>query len=195
LLALSYVAAGNICDKFGLDLPPGTPPTLRESNLKPNNWSPYSSRVEFEVADFLFRKAQMSGGNINALLSLWAASLAPYNAHPPFRNHKHLYNTIDSTELGDIPWQSFSLTYTGARPQRGEVPSWMLSEYEVWFRDPRGLVHNLISNPDFKNEFDYTVFREYDADGNRRYQDFMSGKWAWKQAVCFCSSSLINTFC
>jgi len=199
LWALSYIVAGNICDEFGLDLPPGTPPTLRESSpsLRPNNWSPYSNRVEFEVADFLFRKVQMSGGNINALLSFWATTLAPFNAHPPFRNHKDLYKKIDSTELGDIPWQSYLLSYTtGARPepQQGEAPSWMLSEYEVWFRDPRVLVHNLILNPDFKNEFDYKVFREYDADGDRRYHDFMSGKWTWKQAVYFCSSSLMDTF-
>ena len=129
----------------------------------------------------------MSGGDINILLHLWTASVAPYNARPPFYNHKHLYNVIDSTKLENVPWESFLLTYTGARPEDGEAPSWIDSEYEIWFRDPRALIHNLIANPDFKDEFDYIPFREYDGDENRRYKDFMSANWAWKQAVCFCS--------
>jgi hypothetical protein len=194
LLVLSYIVAGNICDEFGLDLPLGTPPMLHESNLRPNNWSPYSNHVEFEVMDFLFHKVQMSGGNINDLLLHWATSLAPHNTHPSFCNHKGLYDTINSMELGNIPWQSFSLGYTGACPQQGKAPSWMLSEYEVWFWDLCGLVHNLILNLDVKNEFDYKVFHEYDADEDCHYHDFMSGNWAWKQVVYFCSSSLMDTF-
>jgi len=126
----------------------------------------------------------MSAGDIDYLLDIWAATLAPHRDSPPFKNHKDLYSTVDATPLGDVPWDSFSLKYNGTLPD-GEVPSWMSSEYDVWFRDPRCLVQNLISNPDFLGEFDYSPLREYDADGNRRYQNFMSGNWAWKQAVCF----------
>ena len=60
----------------------------------------------------------------------------------------------------------------------------MTAEFDMWFRDPRSLVHNLLSNPDFDKEFDYSPLQEYDLDGNHRYQDFMSGDWAWKQAAC-----------
>ena len=125
----------------------------------------------------------MSAGDIDALLNIWAATLAPHNDHPLFSNHKDLYSTIDATPLGDVPWESFSLKYNGALPKR-DIPPWMSSEYDVWFRDPRELIHNLISNPDFHGEFDYSPLREFDGDENRRYQDFMSGNWAWKQAVC-----------
>ena len=61
----------------------------------------------------------------------------------------------------------------------------MDSEYEIWFWDPRALVHGLIVNPDFKDEFDYAPFHEYNEDGNHCFHDFMSGDWTWKQAVQF----------
>jgi hypothetical protein len=60
---------------------------------------------------------------------------------------------------------------------------WMTSEYDVWFRDPHSVFRNLLSNPDFNGEFDYAPYQEYDASGNHRFQDLMSGNWAWKQAV------------
>lgn len=76
----------------------------------------------------------------------------------------------------------FSLKYNGDVPT-GETPSWMTDSHEVWFRDPKQLVANLLSNPDFKDEFDYAPFHEYDANGKHRFQNFMSGNWSWKQAV------------
>lgn len=124
----------------------------------------------------------MSAGDINHLLSLWAASLAIHDDEPPFSKVLDLYNTIDSTPLGDVAWESFSLQYNGPRPAEA-VPSWMQAEYDVWFRDPRALVHNILSNPDFKSGFDYAPYQERTTDGVHRFQDFMSGNWAWKQAV------------
>jgi hypothetical protein len=146
---------------------------------------PYDSRLQFEVADFLFRRNQMSAGDINSILGLWAASLAIHNDKPPFSKATHVYDTIDSTPLGDVTWESFSLQYNGIWPEEN-VPSWMQAEYDVWFRDPRVLIHNLLSNPDFKSDFDYAPFQERTSDGTHRFQDFMSGNWAWNQAVsCF----------
>lgn len=129
----------------------------------------------------------MSAGDINFLLSLWAASLAIHSDEPPFLNATHVYKTIDSTPLGDIAWESFSLQYNGTQPENN-VPSWTQAEYDVWFRDPRTLVHNLLSNPDFKSGFDYAPFQEHTGDGLHRFQDFMSANWAWNQAVSLCSN-------
>jgi len=53
----------------------------------------------------------MSAKNINTLLDLWAATLLKHHDSPPFANHSDLYETIDSTPLGSVLWQSFSLTY------------------------------------------------------------------------------------
>src|SRR5882672_5355941 len=61
----------------------------------------------------------------------------------------------------------------------------METKHEVWFRDPCILVHNLLANADFDHKIDISPFQEYDANDNHRYQNFMSGNWAWKQAVRF----------
>jgi hypothetical protein len=179
---LTLPPVGRICDENGDDILPDTPPPPRDSDNGPDDWTPYNSRLEFEVADFLFRRNQMSAGDINFLLSLWAASLAVHGDEPPFSKATDMYNTIDSTPLGDLAWESFSLQYNRTRPVNN-VPSWMEAEYDVWFWDPRILVHNLLSNPDFKSDFDYAPFQEYTTDGIHRFRDFMSGLWAWMQAV------------
>lgn len=179
-------SSGQICDKDGAPIPEGTPPTPRESDKGPDDWTPYDNRVQFEVADFLFRRNQMSAGDINFMTGLWAASLAPHNDSPPFANANAMYDTIDSTPLGDVPWQSFTLNYNGDVPNdrpNDETPPWMTADYDVWFRDPRILVQNMISNPEFDGEFDYAPYHEYSADNQHRFEDFMSGNWAWKQAV------------
>jgi hypothetical protein len=158
------------------------PPPPRDSDRGPDDWTPYNNRLEFEVADFLYRRNQMSAGNINSLLALWAASLAIHNDEPPFSNVAQMYDTIDSTPLGDIPWESFSLQYNGIQPE-DDIPSWMEADYDVWFRNPRTLVHNMLSNPDFKSDFDLAPLQERTVDGTHRFCNFMSGNWAWKQAV------------
>ena len=118
----------------------------------------------------------MPAARIDALLSLWGASLVPFDATPPFRNHKDLYATINATKVGDVPWKSFSLNYTGAHPD-GPVPLWMDAKYEVWFRDPKKVVHNSIQNLDFCGEFDYAPYHDY-VDDKHIFGDFMSGHWA-----------------
>jgi Plavaka transposase len=138
--------------------------------------------VKFETADFLFTRNQMSAGDIDFLLKLWAGTLAVHGDKPPFESHKDVYSTIDATTLGDVNWKSFSTTYKGTRPQR-DVPAWMDATYDVWYRDPHDIIRNMLSNPDFNNEFDYAPFQEHDGEGNHRFQDFMSGNWAWKQGV------------
>ena len=124
----------------------------------------------------------MSARDINIILGLWAASLAVHGDDPPFSNVSHMYKTIDSTPLGDVPWEFVSLQYGGAQPE-DNIPPWMKEGYNVWFRDPRALVHNILSNPDFESGFDYTPFQERTVDGVHRFCDFMSTNWAWKQGV------------
>jgi len=148
-----------------------------------DDWTPYKNRIAFELADFLYRREQMSAGNVDILLELWAATLACHNDSPPFLDHQDLYNTIDATptRLGGIPWESVTFSYDGPRPER--QPMWMESEYTIWFRDPRLLFKNLLENPEFAGSFDYTPYQKYNDNGKRRYEHFMSGNWAWKQAV------------
>jgi len=129
----------------------------------------------------------MSAGNFDILSQLWAASLAPYDDAPPFSNHLDLCKTIDATPIGDIPWQSITLSYNGPQPDDAPSPPWMQAENTVWYRDPRMLFKNMLKNPEFADHFDYAPFRKYDTKGDRVYEDFMSSDWAWKQAVSNCS--------
>jgi hypothetical protein len=132
----------------------------------------------------------MSAGKIDILLNLWAATLAQHNDEPPFKDHRDLFSTIDSTPLGGTPWTSFSMTYDGEKPD-GPVPSWMEETYDIWYRDPHALVCDMLANPEFDGGFDYTPYKEFkaskdrdiDPDSDRRFYNFMSGTWAWNQAV------------
>jgi len=168
---------------------------MLSSTKPPDDWTPYRNRVEFETAEFLFTENQMSASQTNKLLDLWASTLRKYDDFPPFADIRDLHKTIDSTPLGDVKWQSFSVKYTGTRPDTN-VPPWMDQNFDVWYRDPREVVQGMLANPEFSQEFDYRPYREYSADGNvRQWQDFMSGNWAWDQAVsCLSTPCQIDIF-
>ncbi|KAH9856101.1 hypothetical protein C2E23DRAFT_722466 [Lenzites betulinus] len=104
-----------------------------------------------------------------------------------------MYRTIDSTPLGEVRWECFTMQYPqDAIPKPiDSAPSWMTSEHEVWYRDVHAIVKSMLANPDFKLNIDYAPLREYYSDGSRCLKDFMSGDWAWKQAVS-CSSDILG---
>jgi hypothetical protein len=114
-------------------------------------------------------------------MDIWAAHCAPFNQPGPFDNDKEMKQRIDEIHLEEMPWKAYSVKYTGEAPLL-KTPTWMKKAYEVWYRDPRQIVHNILANEDFDGEFDYTPFREM-KDGKREWSDFMSGNWAWNQAV------------
>ena len=131
------------CDQHGVfNIGENTPPPPRESDRGPDNWMPYAGRVEFELAEFIYQRNQMSGPDIDHLLYLWSVSAANYGQSAPFQNHKHLYDTIDATPLGDVPWETFSLKFNGDKPENN-APPWMDASYDVWFREIQILIKDL----------------------------------------------------
>ncbi|KAG1837765.1 hypothetical protein F4604DRAFT_1601149, partial [Suillus subluteus] len=114
--------------QFLADGVPPTPPPIKS----PDDWAPYRNRVEFETAEFLYTHNQMSAGDINILLDLWAATLLKYNDKPPFADHHDLYKTIDTTPVGDVKWQSLKVQYTGEKPKTNVLP-WMDQSHNVWY--------------------------------------------------------------
>lgn len=130
----------------------------------------------------------MSGSNIDTLMELWTAYSALRDPEDtsslkssPFSEHRDMYRMIDAIPIGSVPWQSITLSFEGPKP--ANPPSWMEVGHTIWFRDPRLLFKKMLENPDFKHSFDYAPHRQYDTHGQRRYENFMSGDWAWKQAV------------
>lgn len=144
-----------------------------------SDWGPFNSQVQFETADFLFKKAEMSQGDINILMQLWASTTVDHCA--PFENHQDMLSTIDSIQEGDAPWDSFSAKYSGTPPLTNP-PDWMVKEYTVYYRNPLAVIRNMISNLAFDGQFDYSPFMEFEGESRQR-SDVMSGDWAWEQAA------------
>jgi hypothetical protein len=158
-----------------------------------NDWFPFESHAAFNLAHYFYKEDQTSAAKINQLLDIMVDLMDIHNDKPPFADHQDVYRTIDAIPIiGGAPWQSFTFTYDGPKPV--DAPKWMDAEYTVWYRDSHTLFLEMLKNTDFKNSFDYTPYRQYEEKGNRRYEHFMSGDWAWKQAVRLSSSSLCLIF-
>jgi hypothetical protein len=124
----------------------------------------------------------MSAKNIDHLLEIWALDKAKHNDLAPFNSYAQMYGAIDAIEFGDTPWQSFSMNFADDGNHPADTP-WKSATYEVWYRDPARVISHLLDNPDFDGQFDYSAFVEVDEKGQRRWNDFMSGNWAWRQSV------------
>ncbi|THH15686.1 hypothetical protein EUX98_g9428 [Antrodiella citrinella] len=97
-------------------IPQDVPPLPYSSKCK-DDWTPYDSRLQFEMVEFLFKRQQMSGPNVNWLMDAFAAFGYGFGAAPPFKDTTHMHNTVDSTPLGDALWSSFTAQYTGEMPE------------------------------------------------------------------------------
>jgi hypothetical protein len=158
------ILVGLPCDMDGNFLPENSPPAPWEDR-SPDDFSHFQDRALFELADLLYRRDQMSASNINDLLEVWAATLSSHQ-DPPFANKQALYDTIDSIELGDAPWKSFSVSFNGDLNE-GDTTSWKHAKYDVWYRDPRTVLHNQLGNQNFALEMDFAPKEVWHEDGKR----------------------------
>ncbi|KAF9007622.1 hypothetical protein BDQ17DRAFT_1389069 [Cyathus striatus] len=190
-MQISRLYEGTPCDEDGYDLPEGALPPPTPAPLGQDDEMlafPFSGVEEFELADLIFNKIQMSTTEIDSLMDVWArfnqrdhGGENDVGLDPPFSGMKDLYNTIDSIPLGDIPWQAFTVQHTEEHVNRNN-PSWMTQTYEVWFRDPLSIMEAQIVNPDLARDMDFAPKRVKGKDGQCQYCDFMLGNWAWDQA-------------
>ncbi|KAJ7744450.1 hypothetical protein DFH07DRAFT_869769 [Mycena maculata] len=171
------------CDVNGNYLPPHSPPPLLASldGRTPGSWEPFESRTEFDFAHFHFVEVQSPVSAINTSLDLWAAQVLKYSEDIPWKNAADLYRTIDSIKHGDAPWKVHKSRYQGPRPA-GIPPKWMIETYELCTRNIRTVLHNQLATADFKDQFDYTPYQQFNADGKQVWSNLFSGDWSWKQA-------------
>ncbi|KAJ7600215.1 hypothetical protein C8J56DRAFT_999638 [Mycena floridula] len=147
------------------------------------DWAPFDDRIQFETADLLFRKVQMSAPTLDALFELWGASMDSLDGettgHGLFQNNCDLYDAIDAARVGDVPWKCMKvkLSNIGAN-----APSWKRKEYDLWYRDSWAVMESLLDNPDFDKEFDYVPYVELDDDDQRVLGDFFSANFAWRHS-------------
>ena len=145
------------------------------------DWSPFSSKVQFELADLLYHHAKLSATNVKDLLELWARSLSVTGTPAPFRSCWEMYAFIDSSMLGDTPWQCLV-----SRPPDGideHIPIWKRTSYEVWYCNPNAIISAMLDNPNFDGQFDLRPYIDLNADGRHCWSNFMSGNIAWRHCV------------
>ena len=133
------------------------------------------------MGEFLYKKVEMSAKNIDELMDIWATSKD--DGLSLFSSHEHMYATIDKIKHGDAPWKSFTVSY--ASHLGPDPPSWQLQDYRVWYHVPEVVATNMLDNPDFDGEFDYTPYVEVDKSGQRRWNEPMSGNFSWRHVVRF----------
>ncbi|KAF5346583.1 hypothetical protein D9758_013464 [Tetrapyrgos nigripes] len=171
---------GDICDENGDPIDPSTPPPPLPD--VENVWAPFEDEVQLRLADFCFRKAQMSQSDIDELLDIWFLSLSKYGAESgPFDNHNDLLEAIDNIRVGGAPWKCFETAVDSNLPS--DAPEWQKASYQVWYRDPDVVIANILSNPDFAKEFDVAPYIHLDKNGKRRWSDFMTGNYSWRHAT------------
>ncbi|KAI6008589.1 hypothetical protein EDC04DRAFT_2871475 [Pisolithus marmoratus] len=193
------------CDSLGHFLPDDAPLPLLPVQRSPDDWAPFCSQLEFELAEFLFQHAEMPANQINTLLEIWAVSILELGSSPPFTNHMDLYHVIDSMSVGEVKWEIFKITHKckqdgqegqdnvielvqghedGQDDQEKPEAPWMSDVYDVWYRDLQQVVHNLLRCTDLKDEMDFVPYWEFDAAIDERcWEDFMLGDWAWDEAI------------
>ena len=130
----------------------------------------------------------MSAPNINALFDIWGldddfgGSDGEESSSRPFRSYSDMYDCIDESVLGDIPWRCMRVVPPeGLDPQT--TPRWKREEYEVWYRDPDRVIRSMLSNPDFNGEFDYAAYVEIGKNGKWHWGDMFSANFAWRHSV------------
>ena len=168
------------CNEDGSYPAPGhSPPRVPEQKSSPTDWGPFESSTAFRIAELLYAKSQMSENDLDKLMDLWDLT-----GDAPFSSHADLHEAIDSISVSDIPWQSFSVQYSGeASDPDSHQPQWKSDIHEVFYRDPRLVIHEMLANPDFKDAMDYAPYIAMEEDSTQRFDNLMSGTWAWDQAV------------
>lgn len=131
----------------------------------------------------MYRTSKLSKNKVNVLLDLLSAMAVQHGSvEPPFANYDELLGKIDATTVGDVPWQCVQIQHR-QEDVTDESPSWMRRTFDLHFRDPLRVLENQLANNQFHGKFDYAPYLDFNAAGCRVWKDFMSGNWAWKQAV------------
>jgi len=85
-------------------------------DIDSTDWGLFKSKEGFEMAELAYQKAQMSQGDIDSLFKICSGRQIP------FANHNELYAAIDSSAIGEVPWQSFEVRYTGVHSDNSNAP-------------------------------------------------------------------------
>lgn len=142
-----------------------------------------------------------SKGDINRLCRIIQAKNNLGSGDPAiFENADEMYAAIDELDVEAAGWETFRVRYVFLSliasvtcllrhfsryngPIAPNAPSWKRQTYIVHTRNVLAIVKHMAANPEFDGKWDYSPFEEFTPSGSRRWSDFMSGHWSWKEAV------------
>lgn len=184
--SLPFIEARPV-DENGNFLPDHTNPLPRQKMDPSHPYDAFSDRLAFDWAHYHFVECASSEAKINKGLDLWLAAKVqatgdPYCSGLPWSSADEMYATIDEIQVGHAPFHLVEFKYSGSLPQ--DPPSWMTRSYELYVRDVRASIHNMLDTPAFKSQFNSTPYRQfYDNSRDRVWSNLLSGDWAWEEAV------------
>ncbi|KAJ2929622.1 hypothetical protein H1R20_g7476, partial [Candolleomyces eurysporus] len=176
---------GEIIDKNGVPLLPGTAPPPREP-YSTNAWYPFNNRLEFDFAHYHYVELQTSEAKINTALDHWKAVTIAALGSPedvssaPWNTAQEVYSTIDEIQEGGAPFRTVHLQYQGTKPLN--PPSWMVDTFEFCFRDSRLVLQQQLDNPEFATQFETVPYRLFNSKGERVFLNLFSADWIYREA-------------
>ncbi|KAL4244508.1 hypothetical protein ABKN59_010138 [Abortiporus biennis] len=125
------------CKKDGSFLPENTPPPLLDLS---QDWMSFGSRSAFEFTSLVYKKVEMSAGDVSQLLCILKAYNLKVYSHDEeaiFESFDKVLTSINEITVGDVNYTSFFLCYN------------------VYTRNTIQVVTNILSNEEFNGAFDY----------------------------------------
>ena len=170
------------CDNNGNDLPlHWPPPNSSQATDNTPKWYPFTSCLKFNFTWHHFVEMESSEWTINKGLDLWVASVIQHGGSTAWKSADKLYATIDRIQHGDAPWMTHKFHYQGPLPP--SPPKWMTQTYKLSVHDTCWVLHQQFANPGFKDQINYTPYKQFNKARKHIWSNFMSGDWAWKWVV------------
>jgi hypothetical protein len=117
-------------------------------------------------------------------LNLWSATAFKHSTSTgaPWKTAKDMYETIDAIQIGSLPFKTHHLFYKG--PKLSTPLHWMEEAYKLDAHNVLAVVRDQLAMSNFKDQFDYVLYQEFNNKGEHIWSNLISAQWAFKQAVC-----------
>ncbi|KAH7917273.1 hypothetical protein BV22DRAFT_1135543 [Leucogyrophana mollusca] len=148
-------------------------------------FGPFADSEEWGLAQWLVKNV-----NQHATEEYLKLPITRERTKPSFGSNYTFLKAIDKLPAGP-EWKCQLVTAEGDREgDDGEVPT---EEPELWMRDPVECIHELISNPTFRDHLAYAPEKVFtDEQGEiRRFDEMWTGDWWWSMQERLPSGSTV----
>ncbi|KAN0140196.1 hypothetical protein V8E53_002092 [Lactarius tabidus] len=165
---------------FIQDLP--VPLTLGKNNQPIHDWTPFEDHLAFDWAHYHYVSLHSLATKITEGLNLWSAMAFKHSSSTgaPWKTVKDMYKMIDAIQIGSLLFKTHCLFYKG--PKLSTPLRWMEEVYELDARNFLAIIQDQLAMSNFKGQFDYVPYQEFNNKGEHIWSNLMSLQWAFKQA-------------